>query len=103
MPIKILDSWNEFDTNFALVKTSEGIFTIYRRQVHYGIEVNTEQFVVQPCRISQKFICICWPNGENPMDVSKTSEKFRDDLSKIKDTTGVDPFELMELVKKEEE
>lgn len=102
MPIEILDSWNEFDTNFALVKTSGGIFTIYRRQVRYNIEGNTEQFVVQPCRISQKFVCISWPDGENPMVLSKSSERFRDDLLKIKDLTGVDPFELMELVEKEE-
>ena len=33
------------------------------------------------------------------MDLSKTSKEFRDDLSKIKDLTGVDPFELMEIVK----
>lgn len=103
MPIEILDSWNEFDTNFALVKTSGGIFVIYRRHVHYSIEGDLEQFTVQPCRVSQKIVCICWPIGKNPMDISKSSERFRDDLSKIKDTTGVDPFELMELVKKEEE
>ena len=37
------------------------------------------------------------------MDLSKTSKEFRDDLSRIKDLTGVDPFELMELLENKEE
>ena len=103
MAIEILDSWKEFDANFALVKTSGGIFTIYRRQIHYTIESDLEQFTVQSTRLSQKIVDIYWPVGKNPMDISKSSERFRDDLSKIKDLTGVDPFELMEIVKEKEE
>lgn len=103
MAIEILDSWKEFDTNFALVKTSGGIFTIYRRQIYYGIESDLEQFTVQPTRLSQKIVDIMWPVGKNPMDISKSSERFRDDLSRIKDLTGADPFELMELLEKKEE
>ena len=103
MAIEILDSWKEFDSNFALVKTSGGIFTIYRRQIHYSIESDLEQFTVQSVRLSQKIVDIYWPVGKNPLDISKSSEIFRDDLSKIKDLTGVDPFELMEIVKEKEE
>ena len=103
MAIEILDSWKEFDANFALVKTSGGIFTIYRRQIHYTIESDLEQFTVQSTRLSQKIVDIYWPVGKNPMDISKSSERFRDDLSKIKDLTGVDSFELMEIVKEKEE
>ena len=103
MAIEILDSWKEFDTNFAIVKTSGGIFTIYRRQIHYTIETDLEQFTVQPTRLSQKIVDIYWPVGKNPMDISKSSERFRYDLSKIKDLTGADPFELMELFAKKEE
>ena len=103
MAIEILDSWNEFDANFAIVKTSGGIFTIYRRQIHYSIESDFEQFTVQPVRLSQKIVDIYWPVGKNPMDISKSSERFKDDLSKIKDLTGADPFELMEIVKEKEE
>lgn len=102
MPIEILDSWKEFDANFALVKTSGGIFTIYRRQIHYGIESDLEQFTVQSVRLSQKIVGVCWTVGKNPMDLSKTSKRFRYDLSKIKDLTGADPFELMEIVKDKE-
>lgn len=98
MAIEILDSWNEFDANFAIVKTSGGIFTIYRRQIHYSIEDDLEQFTVQPVRLSQKIVDIYWPVGKNPMDISKSSERFRNDLSKIKDLTGTDPFVLIELM-----
>ena len=103
MVISILDSWNEFDTNFAIVKTSGGIFTIYRRQIHYSIESDLEQFTVQPTRLSQKIVDIYWPVGKNPMDISKSSERFRKDLSRIEDQTGTDPFILMELLEKKEE
>ena len=103
MAIEILDSWKEFDADFAIVKTSKGIFTIYRRQIHYSIESDLEQFTVQPTRLSQKIVDIYWPVGKNPMDISKFSERFRDDLSRIKDLSGVDPFELMEIVKEKEE
>ena len=103
MAISILDSWKEFNTNFALVKTSGGIFTIYRRQIHYGIESDLEQFTVQSVRLSQKIVDMYWPVGENPIDISKSSERFRYDLSRIKDLTGVDPFELMELFANKEE
>ena len=103
MAIEILDSWNEFDSNFALVKTSGGIFTIYIRQIHYGIESDLEQFTVQSVRLSQKIVDVYWPVGKNPMDVSKSSKRFRYDLLRIKDLTGVDPFELMEIVKEKEE
>ena len=102
MSIEILDSWKEFDANFALVKASGGIFTIYRRQIHYGIESDLEQFTVQSVRLSQKIVDAYWPVGKNPEDVSKSSERFRYDLSRIKDLTGVDPFELMDIVKGEE-
>ena len=37
------------------------------------------------------------------MDLSKTSKEFADDLSRIKDLTGADPFELMELLEKKGE
>ena len=103
MAIEILDSWNEFDTDFALVKTPGGIFTIYRRQIDYSVEYDLEQFTVQPDRLSQEIVDIYWPVGKNPMDISKSSEKFRNDLSRIKDLTGVDPFELMELLENKEE
>ena len=103
MVISILDSWKEFDTNFAVIKTSEGIFIISRGQTSYAIEGEDERFVVIPCRLSRKIVDIYWPVGKNPMDISKSSERFRDSLSKIKDLTGVDPFELMEIVKEKEE
>ena len=48
-------------------------------------------------------ICMTWSFRTNPADVSKSSERFRYDLSRIKDLTGVDPFELMEIVKEKEE
>lgn len=102
MSIEILDSWKEFNANFALVKTSGGIFTISRRRTSYAIKQAVERFTVIPCRLSQNIVEIYWQIGENPMDISKSSEKFRDDLSKIKDLTGVDPFELMEIVKDKE-
>ena len=100
MDIEILDSGKEFNANFAIVKTSGGIFTIYRKQIHYRIESDFERFSVIPCRLSKNIVDIYWPVGKNPMNISKS---LRDDLSKIKDLTGVDPFELMEIVKKEEE
>ena len=103
MVISILDSWKEFDTNFAIVKTSGGIFTISRGQTSYAVEQAVEQFSVMPCRVSQKSVYMCWPIGKNPMDMSKSSRGFRDDLSKIKDQTGTDPFILMELLEKKEE
>ena len=102
MVISILDSWNEFDTNFAIVKTSGGIFIISRGQTSYAIEHAVEHFTVVPCRVSQKRVYMYWPVGENPMDLSKTSKEFGDDLSKIKDLTGTDPFVLMEIVKDKE-
>ena len=103
MVISILDSWKEFDTNFAIVKTSGGIFTISRGQTSYAVEQAVEQFTVMPCRSSQKIVNMYWPVGKNPMDISKSSERFRNDLSKIKDQTGTDPFILMELLEKKEE
>lgn len=103
MPIEILDSWKEFDTNFAIVKTSGGIFIISRGRASYAVEGEIEYFFVQPSRVSQKCIGVDWRVGENPMDVSKPSKRFKDDLSRIKNLTGSDPFELMELVKEKEE
>ena len=103
MVISILDSWKEFDTNFAIVKTSGGIFTISRGQTSYAVEQAVERFSVIPCRLSQKIVDMYWPVGENPADVSKSSERFKKDLSRIEDQTGVDPFVLMELLEKKEE
>ena len=103
MAIEILDSWKEFGTNFATVKTSGGIFTISRGQTSYAVEQAVERFTVMPCRASQKIVNMYWPVGKNPMDISKSSERFRNDLSKIKDQTGTDPFVLMELLEKKEE
>ena len=103
MVISILDSWNEFDTNFAIVKTSGGIFTISRGQTSYAVEQAVERFSVIPCRVSQKRVYMYWPVGENPVDLSKTSKEFGDDLSRIKDLTGTDPFVLMEIVKDKEQ
>lgn len=102
MAIEILDSWKAFDTNLAAVKTSEGIFTISSGRISYTDEGTVEHFDVTPFRAYQKYIRIFWYAGENPEDVSKSSERFRNDLSKIKDLTGVDPFELMEIVKDKE-
>ena len=102
MVISILDSWKEFDTNYAIVKTSGGIFTISRGQTSYAVERAVEQFTVMPCRVSQKSVYMYWPVGINPMDMSKSSRGFRDDLSKIKDQTGTDPFILMEIVEDKE-
>ena len=51
----------------------------------------------------KKPVYIMWSVGTNPADVSKSSERFRDNISKIKDMTGVDPFELMDIVKEKEE
>ena len=103
MAIDILDSWKEPNTNFAVVKTSEGIFIISRGRTSYAIEGEDERFIVIPCRLSRKIVDIYWPVGKNPIDISKSSERFRDDLSKIKDQTGTDPFILMELLEKKEE
>ena len=103
MAIEILDSWKAFDTNFAIVKTSGGIFTISRGQTSYAVEQAVERFSVIPCRVSQKIVDMYWPVGKNPMDMSKSSRGFIGDLSKIKDLTGVNPFELMELLEKKEE
>ena len=103
MVVEILDSWKEFGTNFVVVKTPGGVFTMYRRQMHYIVESDLEQFTVIPTHLSQKSVYMYWPVGENPMDLSKTSKEFRDNLSKIKDQTGTDPFELMELFANKEE
>ena len=103
MDIEILDSWKKFDTNYALVKTSEDIFVISRGRMIYDIEGDVERFVVRPCRIFKKPVCIRWSARNNPEDASKSSERFIDGLSRIKDLTGVDPFKLMKIVKKEEE
>lgn len=102
MAIEILDSWKAFDTNLATIKTSGGIFTISRGQTRYIDEGTVEHFDVTPFRAYQKYTRIFWYAGENPMDLSKTSKEFCDDLSRIKDLTGVDPFELMEIVKDKE-
>lgn len=103
MPIEILDSWKEPDTNFAVIKTSEGIFVISRGRTSYAMEGEAERFILSPCRMYKSQICIMWSAIKNPEDISKSSERFRDDLSKIKDLSGVDPFELMEIVKEKEE
>lgn len=102
MAIEVLDSWKDFGTNFATVKTSKGIFIISRGRTSYAIEGEAERFILRSCRFYKKPIYIMWSAGENPEDVSKSSERFRNDLSKIKDLTGVDPFELMEIVKDKE-
>ena len=102
MAIEILDSWKDFGTNFATVKTSKGIFIISRGKTSYAIEGEAERFILRSCRFYKKPVYIMWSAGENPKDVSKSSERFRNDLSKIKDLTGVDPFELMEIVKDKE-
>ena len=103
MAIEILDFWKEPDTNFAVIKTSEGIFVISRGRTSYAIEGEAERFILSPCRMYKRQICITWNAKTNPADISKSSERFRDSLSKIKDLTGVDPFELMEIVKEKEE
>ena len=103
MAIEILDSWKAFDTNLANIKTSKGIFTISRGQINYTVEGTVEHFDVKPFRAYQKYIRIFWYAGENPMHLSKSSKESRDDLSRIKDLTGVDPFELMELLENKEE
>lgn len=102
MAIEILDSWKAFDTNLATIKTSEGTFTISRGRISYAIEGEAERFILRSCRFYKKPVYIMWSAGENPEDVSKSSERFRNDLSKIKDLTGVDSFELMEIVKDKE-
>ena len=103
MAIEILDSWKEPNTKFAIIKTSEGIFVISRGRTSYSIEGETERFILSPCRMYKRQICITWSVRTNPADISKSSERFRYDLSRIKDLTGVDPFELMEIVKEKEE
>lgn len=102
MAIEVLDSWKDFGTNFATVKTSKGIFIISRGRTSYAIEGEAERFILRSCRFYKKTVYIMWSAGENPEDVSKSSERFRNDLSKIKYLTGVDPFELMEIVKDKE-
>lgn len=102
MAIEILDSWKAFDTNLATIKTSKGTFVISRGKISYTVEGTVEHFDVKPYLSYQKYIRIFWYAGENPRDLSKTSKEFRDDLSRIKDLTGVDPFELMEIVKDKE-
>ena len=102
MDIEILDSWKGFGTNFATVKTSKGIFIISRGRISYAIEGEAERFILRSCRMYKKPVYITWSVETNPADVSKSSERFRDDLSKIKDLTGADPFELMEIVKDKE-
>lgn len=103
MAIEILDSWKEFGTNFAAVKTSNGIFIISRGRISYAIEGEAERFILRSCRMYRKPVHIMWSVRTNPEDVSKSSERFRYDLSRIKDLTGVDPFELIEIVKEKEE
>ena len=103
MAIEILDSWKAVGTNLATIKTSSGIFTISRGQTSYTVEGTVEHFDVKPRLAYQNYIRIFWYAGENPMDLSKTSKEFRYDLSRIKDLSGVDPFELMEIVKEKEE
>ena len=56
MDIEILDSWKEFDTNYALVKTSCGIFTISRGQTSYAVEQAVERFSVIPSMQTECFI-----------------------------------------------
>lgn len=102
MVIEILDSWKAFDTNLATIKTSEGIFTISRGRISYTDEGTVEHFDVTPFRAYQKYIRIFWYVGENPMDLSKTSKEFGNYLTIIKYMTGVDPFELMEIVEDKE-
>lgn len=102
MAIEILDSWKEFGTNFATVKTSKGIFIISRGKTSYAIEGEAERFILRSCRFYKKPVYIMWSARNNPEDASKSSERFRDNISKIKDMTGVDPFELMEIVKDKE-
>ena len=70
MVISILDSWKEPDTNFAVIKTSEGIFIISRGRTSYAIEGEDERFIVIPCRLSQKIVDMYWPVGKNPIDIS---------------------------------
>ena len=103
MVISILDSWKAFDTNLATIKTSEGIFVISRGRTSYTVEGTVEHFDVKPSLAYQNYIRIFWYDGENPMDLSKTSKEFGDDLSRIKDLTGTDPFVLMEIVKDKEQ
>ena len=103
MVISILDSWKAFGTNLATIKTSEGVFVISRGRTSYTVEGTVEHFDVRPSlAYPKKYIRIFWYAGENPMDLSKTSKEFRDDLSRIKDLTGADPFVLMEIVKDKE-
>ena len=102
MVISILDSWKAFGTNLATIKTSEGIFVISRGRTSYTVEGTVEHFDVKPSLAYQNYIRIFWYAGENPMDLSKTSKEFGDDLSRIKDLTGADPFVLMEIVKDKE-
>ena len=102
MAIEILDSWKEFGTNFATVKTSKGIFIISRGKTSYAIEGEAERFILRSCRFYKKPVYIMWSARNNPEDASKSSERFRDNISKIKDMTGVDPFELMGIVKDKE-
>ena len=102
MAIEILDSWKEFGTNFATVKTSKGIFIISRGKTSYAIEGEAERFILRSCRFYKKPVYIMWSARNNPEDASKSSERFRYDLSRIKDLSGVDPFELMEIVKDKE-
>lgn len=102
MAIEILDSWKEFGTNFATVKTSGGIFIISRGRTSFAIEGEAERFILRPCRMYKKPVYAMWSAGKNPEDASKSSERLRDNLSKIKDLTGVDPFELMEIVEDKE-
>lgn len=103
MAIEILDSWKEPDTNFAVIKTSEGVFVISMGRTNYSTEGEGGRFILSPCRMYKRQICITWSARTNPADVSKSSERFRYDLSRIKDLTGVDTFELMEIVKEKEE
>ena len=102
MAIEILDSWKAFDTNLATIKTSKGTFVISRGKISYTVEGTVEHFDVKPSLSYQNYIRIFWYAGENPMDLSNTSKEFGDDLSRIEDLTGTDPFVLMEIVKDKE-
>ena len=78
MVIEILKSWKKPNTNFAIVKTSGGIFVISRGRTIYDVEGDVERFVVRPCRLYKKPIYVMWSVRTNPEDASKSSEIFRD-------------------------
>ena len=71
MVIEILKSWKKPNTNFAIVKTSGGIFVISRGRTIYDVEGDVERFVVRPCRIYKRPVCIMWSDRNNTEDASK--------------------------------